>query len=110
MKRAIKHVTEIIMQYHNRKTTEEINNGVCDKFAKKLVDYTGKGTIMWSHDMPDNKPFDEKWLHCFVFYKGKYYDCEAPAGVKDWRELPFFVRMIQSNKHLALRYANLHKV
>jgi hypothetical protein len=68
----------------------EINNGYCADFA----------TIVWrSFDChPDVCIFNDEELgsveytHTFLKFQRIYYDAECVEGVKNWNQLPIFIR------------------
>lgn len=77
----------------------QINCGMCEDFAHDLVFALGEDPyshscpieIRWHDEMEDcTKAEADQWSHCFVAYKGRYYDSQVPWGVKTWRELPCF--------------------
>ena len=39
--------------------------------------------------------------HCFVEYQGRFYDSEAPEGVDDYRDLPFFKRVAKKRGYVS---------
>lgn len=85
---------------------QEINNGGCQDFAEFVVEQlTESGDL---HGLAvDMEWFDEiagaerdlgelyddgfPW-HVWVYHRGRHYDAEAPDGVEDWKDLPFWRR------------------
>lgn len=70
----------------------EINNGYCEEFAEDLAGLLPNAVTKWDDEMLDVPPELGWGSHKFVLWQNRYYDCEAPSGVNDWRHLPFFVR------------------
>lgn len=75
--------------------TEAINDGFCQDFATRLNEL-----------LPGAEVIDGQWgetdiglpyEHVFVKYLNRYYDAEAPQGVSDPAELPFFDRVFDRN-------------
>lgn len=84
---------------HYKISPAEINLGRCMDFAREIA-IMGFGEDMWGHDIE----FDIFWsdkiqklvaddiiddiysiseftsIHCFIFYKNKFYDSETPQG------------------------------
>ena len=72
-------------------TPEVCNNGFCDIFADNLVAEL-KGAEIYSTEQSDGgKTFGHVWIK----YRGKFYDAEAPKGVKKIEELPYIKRAIK---------------
>lgn len=90
-------VSEIIarMVLSFGKAPRDINNGMCEDFAlsvvRELMDAGELGALV-----VDVTWFDEEWnddfkpWHAWVYLDGRWYDAEAPHGVDDWEDLPFF--------------------
>lgn len=65
----------------------DIDDGWCLYFAERVADHLGR-------------PDDVRVLqhtgygvsHAWIEHRGRHYDAEAPAGVDDWRDLPFVRR------------------
>lgn len=64
---------------------QDINDGWCLHFAEQVRDRVGGDVEVYEH-------VGYGWAHCWVECDGRAYDAEAPAGVDDWRELPFSQR------------------
>lgn len=65
---------------------EGVNDGYCRYVAEEAYERSG---------LPDDVEILEngnRSSHHFIEYDGQYYDAEAPEGVEDWRDLPFFER------------------
>lgn len=86
-----KAIRKLVKQYSkDHITPSHINNGYCADFA----------TVIWeefqhhcSVEILNNEDLTgEEYLHTFMKYGGLFYDAEAPNGVSDWRDLPFFKR------------------
>jgi hypothetical protein len=73
-------------------TPEEINFGGCGEFSDRLLQKLRDLGVY------DASPVDsgdvgkglEEGEHVWTYWRGRHYDSEAPEGVEDWRELPFF--------------------
>lgn len=75
---------------------EEINCGFCVDFAEqlnaKLVDRgVLDGVLLDSGDLGAGLRYG-RGEHVWLWLRGRHYDAEAPEGVEDWRDLPFFKR------------------
>lgn len=70
--------------YHHM-NCKEINSGHCYGLAKSVYEKSG-GVILGKSN--PNGSGDHRW----IYWKGKHYDAEAPEGVIDWKQLPFFKR------------------
>ena len=75
-------------------TPEECNAGLCDIFAEKFKEEYPEAEV-WLTDWGTE---DSMFGHVWVKYKGKYYDAETPAGVKDWKDIPFIQRVFDIQK------------
>jgi hypothetical protein len=80
-----------------------INQGWCEDFAVEVIYCLRRSvpvTRAWDDELTgwyeeELTGWHEEDLcgsHCFLCYKGRFYDSEAPDGVEDWRELPHFIR------------------
>lgn len=47
--------------------------------------------FMWDDEVDPGVEYPG--THCFIFYRGKYYDAEQVNGVKHWKNLPYFARL-----------------
>lgn len=74
----------------------EINSGECEDFAWKLVKNIPNAKVSESDwDVIFVNPNGKKeWIptHFWVTVDGKHYDAECVDGVKDYHELPLFIR------------------
>lgn len=72
-----------------------INGGWCGGFAEELVERLTKAKFHDAHAL-DQADFitsrSDDHSHCWVLCLGVHYDAEAPEGVEDWADLPFFRR------------------
>ena len=83
-------------------TPYTINGGQCEEFACEVVsrlDAEGLGCGMgevYTEDMWTDDYYEGKLDagHCWVRGDGQNYDAECPEGVMDWRQLPFFLRVL----------------
>lgn len=72
-------------------TPYNINNGLCEDFAKEIIDKMGGySDILYDVCTENFVEFGELSGHVWIYYKRKHYDAECPQGVKNWRELPIF--------------------
>jgi hypothetical protein len=60
-------------------------------------------TTHWNITPPDGTTWQELdkmciGYHVWIFFEGRYYDCECPDGVDNFFNLPFFDRWIKSHK------------
>lgn len=85
-----------------KQSPEDINSGECDNFAQEIISRLKYGyameTVSADEEDYDDDPdeFDEDLTqvpdHAFVQIGDRYYDAEAPHGVKNWWELPVYRR------------------
>jgi hypothetical protein len=74
----------------------EINNGLCEEFAGKVIDYMdGESQDLYDLATPYTDVYEDWPGHYWVYYKGKHYDAECPEGVENWEDLPIFQRYRQ---------------
>ena len=65
---------------------EEVNNGYCNVVAIQAAKSLPTGDVTVLELQRDEHS------HVWLTADGKHFDAEAPSGVGDWRELPFFSR------------------
>ena len=65
-------------------TEEEINEGCCFDWATIVFDLV-EGSKIAGHNIGCG--------HCWVEYRGLCFDSETPHGVRNWKHLPFWVRI-----------------
>lgn len=71
----------------------DINNGNCSEFAQEVETKFPEADGLWDDFEPDLFPNESEVVgHCFIRYKGKYYDAEEPYGVKLPNLLPIYLR------------------
>ena len=78
-------------------TPQTINNGLCDYFASIVNEdsnYEAKVVGIEDFDATKN-PLD--YPHIWLYFNDKHYDAECVEGVDSWDQLPFFIRMNQTN-------------
>lgn len=82
----------------------DINNGACGDFAETLCG------ILADNGVLDAVPLDgacvahvKEGIHCWTWWRGRHYDAEAPEGVEDWRDLPFWHRYV-TNRARSVRH------
>ena len=63
---------------------DEINHGCCDIFAIDLRNGLDGAEKLWDDEIGG------RGEHCFVRWKGRYYDSACPEGADHWRHLPFY--------------------
>lgn len=80
-------INESIVDFDS--TPFEINSGQCRDFAERVQGVSKKKGLRLLSNI-DKLNSDNN--HCFIKYKKKYYDAEAPKGVSSPKRLPFFVR------------------
>lgn len=72
-----------------------INGGWCGGFAEELVERLTAAKFQDAHAL-DQSDFitsrSSDHSHAWVLCLGVHYDAEAPEGVEDWADLPFFRR------------------
>ena len=61
-------------------SAQTINSGLCDAFANTVTRRIEGAEVICG-----------PW-HVFLLYDRRYYDAEAPGGVDDPRDLPFYER------------------
>lgn len=83
MEEITKRILELIREF--KKTPREINEGLCGEFAARLIQYFEDAVLLW-------KERADGAYHTFVKLYDKFYDAEAPFGVKRPGLLPFFRR------------------
>ncbi len=82
-----------------------INDGECENFADQISDIIEGAESRWGNI--DEHLFSEKHYpqcHCYIVYRGRYYDAEEPFGISNPTLLSFFVRQAdqwkERNVHL----------
>lgn len=70
-----------------------INQGRCELFAMDVL-LKVPGARVRSTGALTREELPE---HYWVLYNGRHYDAEAPEGVENWRDLPFFRRIDSGN-------------
>jgi len=67
----------------------DINNGNCEDFQRALI-----AAFPEAHErVTESYPGTERRPgHCWVYFRGRHYDAEAPRGVDRWQRLPIFRR------------------
>lgn len=69
-----------------------VNSGLCEEFAGDLARLLPGAEVVYTESFI---PWDDPSYpggHSWVSHEGLFYDAESLAGVKDWRDLQFFVR------------------
>lgn len=83
-------------------TAAEINSGLCEEYACKVVDRIAQTpgsanpgeVVVTGCEVDGCDPIGRWGGHVWVYNKETetHHDAEAPFGVEDWKELPFFNR------------------
>lgn len=73
-------VSNEIMAEEKFKRLEQINQGMCAVLARRVADIFPRAVILQGTG------------HWFLRYSRKFYDAEAPEGVRHFHELPFYRR------------------
>lgn len=76
-----------------------VNNGLCEEFQQAVIESAGLDG-WFAECVTENYPdfADELPGHCWVRFRGRHYDAEAPQGVNNFLELPIFKRAM-TGKH-----------
>lgn len=98
-------IRDLVKEWDCTEDPSSINSGSCETFADEIVKRIGHGTIsLWDWEAekiyggPVNEDFT--WVHCFIAYRGRFYDNECWYGVDDWRDLPIFHRHLAHLAHI----------
>lgn len=86
-------------------TAESINEGECDQFAREIADTVPGAAMTWDFEQSGDTKTEFHYMHCFVLYRGRFYDSETPDGVDHWMNLPTFQRHIECGNALRARMA-----
>lgn len=70
-------------------SVEAINHGPCATFARDVCSIIHGARYIWDGEIDTEQ---DVWVycHCFVVYRGRFYDALCPDGVDRWWELPYF--------------------
>ena len=111
MTKITKAIKALVTQYisgvnYHPSSAYDINNGLCEEFAM-IIDEQIEGAYMSWGDQLDDKFWGMardhriyRWAEehafgdCFIIFKDRYYDSEAPEGVDHPKDLPFYVRRL----------------
>ena len=98
MNKVTKAILDLLEEEYFEYFPKEINQGLCDEFADKVVKIVPKAEMYWAEDWVEenNSKLPDtigSWGHCFIVYKNKFYDSECPYGTKQFINLPFFKRL-----------------
>lgn len=63
----------------------EINNGMCEEFAKDVCRIIPDAEARWDDEISGNDPICG--THKVIIHKGRYYDAQCPQGTTNYREL-----------------------
>lgn len=100
-------IHELVKKFNEENKTGDacgINAGHCDLFGEAIYHAMGglkSGVEVLEVSVPEDEDdeADYDWpYHVFVKYRGKYYDAEAPDGVKSMKDLPIFQKWIKKVK------------
>lgn len=72
------------LSFENR-TEEDINSGECFEWATVVFDRIPGCKIVGQNIRGCG--------HTWTEYRGRLYDAEVPNGVRNWKDLPFWVRL-----------------
>jgi hypothetical protein len=77
-----------------------INDGYCEEFTTDIIERMG-GETKNLYELRDGYFSDSGDLpgHVWIYYNGKHYDSETPNGIKSWKSLPVFKRLMRVNKY-----------
>ena len=64
-------------------SAEAINEGGCFDWATEVMAYIDCKIVARTY---------AGGYHCFIEYRGKYYDSETTQGIRRWQSLPYFKR------------------
>lgn len=67
----------------------EINNGECEDFQQAVIAAFPEAHERVTESYPTAAGMPG---HCWVYFRGRHYDAEAPGGVDRWQRLPIFRR------------------
>jgi hypothetical protein len=79
-------VADDLLEKDSVNSVEEINDGYCLYVAETVANEVEGDVQLMEHGTMG------EFSHHFVEHDGQYYDAEAPDGVDDWQDLPFFDR------------------
>jgi hypothetical protein len=98
-------IKELVLAY--KKHPYDINNGDCEEFADEIVKKIKRARIEWGDENLELfGPEHEPECHCYIVYKGKYYDAEEPYGVESPAKLPVYFRQaLQNNRAIKANLA-----
>jgi hypothetical protein len=73
----------------------DINDGNCECFALDVQKRYPEVTVFWGDAILElfPKTYVDPSPHCFVYYKGRFYDAEEPDGTLHPMFLPFYFRV-----------------
>ena len=74
--------TEYMLE-QNFNTAKDINNGGCFAWCTEVIAYIECKIVARAY---------ADGYHCFIEYRGKYYDSETTQGIRRWQNLPYFKR------------------
>lgn len=72
---------------------QRINSGECENFACAVDRAYGGQLSVTGCEVNGLDPTGPWGGHVWVTDGSRHYDAEAPAGVKDWRQLPYYTRL-----------------
>lgn len=88
-KAVIKEMSKYYVKWRGFDDPSDINWGDCAYFAKLVKKVLPTAKLFY--DGKRREPQDY-FTHCYLQYKGKYYDSEVPHGISDWNDLPTYIR------------------
>ncbi len=84
-------IVQLVLKWKNHPWM--INQGQCEDFANKVTKIIIGSASMWDNEIPLSEQYGDT-SHCFIYWKGRYYDAEEPWGVKNPLDLPLFRRKL----------------
>ena len=89
MNEVTKAILEVSKLYRRRygMTPRRMNRGLCEQFAEDVLEL-----VKEVDDVSIEDNASEWFNHCWLEYKDRYYDAEAPYGVDEVADLPIFLR------------------
>lgn len=86
-------IRDLVNEYNRH--PYDINDGDCETFALDIEKRHPEVTVFWGDAIYELFPetYVDCSSHCFVYYKGRFYDAEEPDGTLHPMFLPFYFRV-----------------